>query len=259
MDNLARIPTSANIPHRDISAIWGNPYIGVVTKWNELPWQRKQNILEDYPDTDRIAGRINEAKQALTLDLAVADYTAREFINDMVLVTSAIALDFICPPASAYTTPVVATSSMRVMARLAPKLGTVAAELGLEAQRLYKKADNFFKKKASESAKPRLGTSGFKEGKYWSGLNPVNTPAANSQIGKINKQAFGGGEIRTDGTYVYRFDPAHKTGKIHIEMYRKIKDNHWRAYAERDPRTGETIAGSIERLAQKKNIRNIKW
>ena len=145
---------SAGIPHSDILMVCGNPYIGVVTKWDTLSYSRQQSILKDYPNTERIADYIDEAKQHLTLEMA--DYTTRDFINDMVLVTSAIALDFMCPPSSAYTTPVVATSSIRVMARLAPKLGTVAAGLGLEAQRLYKKADNFFKKKANENTKPRV-------------------------------------------------------------------------------------------------------
>ena len=153
---------TAGIPHGDILAIRGNPYIGVVTKWDTLSYSRRQNILKDYPNTERIADYIDEAKQNLTLDLALADYTTRDFINDMVLVTSAIALDFMCPPSSAYTTPVVATSSIRVMASLAPKLGSVAAGLGLEAQRLYKKADNFFKKKVSESAPPELNANGEK-------------------------------------------------------------------------------------------------
>ena len=43
--NLYKSMRSADIPHSDILSIWGNPYIGTVTKWNELSWQRKQNIL----------------------------------------------------------------------------------------------------------------------------------------------------------------------------------------------------------------------
>ena len=153
---LRNFTHTAGILHQDVLSIWDNPYIGTVTKLDTLSYSRQQSILKDYPNTDRIADYVVEAKQHLTLDLAMADYTTRDFVNDMVLVTSAIALDFMCPPSSAYTTPVVATSSVRVVARLAPKLGTVAAGLGLEAQRLYKKADNFFKKKASENTKPRI-------------------------------------------------------------------------------------------------------
>ena len=163
---------TAGIPHQAILSIWGNPYIGVVTKWDTLSYSRQKNILRDYPNTERIADYIDEAKQNLTLEMA--DYTTHDFINDMVLVTSAIALDFMCPPSSAYTTPVVATSSIRVMASLATKLGSVAAGLGLEAQRLYKKADNFFKKKASENTKTRVQATRGDADKYLQELKDKN-------------------------------------------------------------------------------------
>ena len=105
--------------------------------------------------------------------------------------------------------------------------------------------------------KERKGTDGYKMGQTWENLKPVNKPEANQQIGKINKQAFGGGEMRTDGENLYRFDNGHKNGKIHVEMYKKIKNNHWRAYAEYDPVTGHPIEGSIEKFARK--VRDIKW
>ena len=126
---------------------------------------------------------------------------------------------------------------------------------------------NFFSKKAGKGtagnlkaageAKPRLGTSGYKGGSKWTDLKPVNTPETTRQIGKINKQAFGGGEVRTDGEHVFRFDPAHKTAKVHMERYKKIRNNHWRADAEIDPQTGEPIAGSEAKLAKK--VRDITW
>ena len=75
------------------------------------------------------------------------------------------------------------------------------------------------------------------------------------KIGKINKQAFGGGELRTDGKYVYRFDRGHKTGKIHLERYRQLKDKVWQGYGEIDPVTGKVLEGSIDRTA----TRLIKW
>ena len=93
----------------------------------------------------------------------------------------------------------------------------------------------------------RKGTEGYKLGKYWENLKPVNKPEANQQIGKINKQAFGGGEMRTDGEKLYRFDNGHKNGKIHMERYEKIGSNKWRGYGEIDPETGNIIDGSIAR------------
>ena len=72
-----------------------------------------------------------------------------------------------------------------------------------------------------EPKKERKGTDGYKTGQTWENLKPVNKPEANRQIGKINKQAFGGGEMRTDGEKLYRFDNGHKNGKIHVEVYKK--------------------------------------
>ena len=156
MDNLARIPTSANIPHRDISAIWGNPYIGVLTKWNELPWQRRQNILEDYPDTDRIAGRINEAKQALTLDLAVADYDTKQFIQDFVIVGLSVWAETQFRLPKTLMAPVYATRMERAFAYIQPKYEKIAYKLSDRAGKFYKKAEDFFRKKgAIEAAKKR--------------------------------------------------------------------------------------------------------
>lgn len=110
-------------------------------------------------------------------------------------------------------------------------------------------------KHTTGEAKPRLGTSGYKSGSKWADLKPVNTPETTRQIGKINKQAFGGGEVRTDGEYVFRFDPAHKTAKVHMERYKKIRNGVWQGYGEIDPKTGSVLEGSID--ATKKRI--IKW
>ncbi len=235
---------NANISHQDIFSIWGNPYIGVVTKWDALSWQRQESILKDYPDTARIADYIDEAKQNLTLDLAMTDYTTRDFINDMVLVTGAIALDFMCPPSSAYTTPVVATSSIRVMARLASKFGTVAAGLGLEAQRLYKKADNFFKKKASENTRLRIqNTKGEADGyikgltdqKGWV-LNRGKTKDDHHYYEVMKKFTYKGTEFKR-GDYISRDTMHHE-----IEWFRG-KNVHKGAL---DPVTGKLKPDSID-------------
>ncbi len=87
----------------------------------------------------------------------------------------------------------------------------------------------------------------------WNSLYDVNTPEMMRKIGKINKKEFGGGEMRTDGVYIYRFDPAHKTGKIHLERYRKIRSNVWQGYGEIDPDTGDLIEG------RDTSWRIIKW
>jgi hypothetical protein len=110
-------------------------------------------------------------------------------------------------------------------------------------------------KDTGSTSSGRQGTSGYKTGETWDSLTSVDNPAMQQKIGKINKQAFGGGQMRTDGTYVYRFDSAHKTGKIHMERYRRVKNNRWRGHGEIDPTTGELIGGSIQKTSE----RVIKW
>ncbi len=100
----------------------------------------------------------------------------------------------------------------------------------------------------------RKGTDGYKLGEYWDNLKPVNTSKANQQIGKINKQAFGGGEMRTDGEKLFRFDNGHKNGKIHVEVYKKTSKG-WQPYAECDPKTGAILEGSLEEMARRKPVR----
>ena len=131
--------------------------------------------------------------------------------------------------------------------------GAVAGYVASRATKAVARATaNAFKGNGSST---RAGTTGYKSGKKWNSLTDVNTPNAERQIGHINKQAFGGGQMRTDGEFVYRFDPAHKTGKIHMEVYKKIGSNRWQPYAECDPSTGNIIPGSIEQMSKRKPIR----
>lgn len=166
--------------------------------------------------------------------------------------------EFLLGPAS-LARQAVKTAACIALQRVAPKLlAASGAALAWENFVSFMKGGkNAVKKTTAGDPKPRLGTSGYKSGPKWADLKPVNTPETTRQIGKINKQAFGGGEVRTDGEHVFRFDPAHKTAKVHMERYKKIRNNHWRADAEIDPQTGEPIAGSEAKLAKK--VRDITW
>ena len=168
--------------------------------------------------------------------------------------------EFLLGPAS-LVRQAVKTAACVALQRVAPKLlAASGAALAWENFVSFMKGGkNAVKKTTAGEATPRLGTSGYKGGQKWTDLKPVNTPETTRQIGKINKQAFGGVEVRTDGEYVFRFDPAHKTAKVHMERYKKIRNNHWRADAEIDPNTGDVIAGSAEKLAQREYSRAIKW
>ena len=144
------------------------------------------------------------------------------------------------------------TAGALALQRVAPRvlaLGSVAP-LWENLVNYMKVGKDAVKKPVNSSPTTRAGTTGYKTGKSWDSLKPVNSPEMQREIGKINKQAFGGGEMRTDGEYVFRFDPAHQTGKIHMEMYKKVAKG-WQPYAECDPQTGNILEGSLKEMAKR--------
>ena len=167
--NLYKSMRSAGILHSDILSVWGNPYLGVVTKWDTLSYQRRQNILKDYPETERIAGCVNEAKQALTYELSVADYDTKQFIQDFVIVGLSVWAEKQFKLPNTLMAPVYATRMERAFAYIQPKYEKIAYKLSDRAGKLYRKAEDFFKKKAN---------AGLKKGTDSNALKPriQNTP-----------------------------------------------------------------------------------
>lgn len=135
--------------------MFSNPYIGTVTRWSELPDQKRKNILKDYPDTDRVAGRINEAKQALTLELAVADYDTKQFIQDFVIVGLSVWAEKQFKLPTSLMAPVYASRMECTLAYIQPKYEKIAYKISDKAGKLCKKAEDFFRKKGAETAKKR--------------------------------------------------------------------------------------------------------
>jgi hypothetical protein len=101
----------------------------------------------------------------------------------------------------------------------------------------------------------RKGTTGDKEGTAGEKLKSVDSSEMKRKIGTVKKEAFGGGEMRTDGENLYRFDRAHQTGKIHLEKYEK-SGKGWKSVAECDPETLTPIPGSEAKVIKRKPI---KW
>jgi hypothetical protein len=101
----------------------------------------------------------------------------------------------------------------------------------------------------------RKGTTGYKQGTAWEKLKSVDSAEVKREIGAVKKEAFGGGEMRTDGKSLYRFDRAHQTGKIHLEKYER-SGKGWKSVAECDPETLAPIPGSEAKVANRKPI---KW
>ena len=214
--NLYKSMRSADIPHSDILSIWGNPYIGTVTKWNELSYQRKQNILKDYPGTDGIANRINEAKQALTLELANADYDTKQFIQDVVIVGLSVWAEKQFKLPQTLMAPVYATRMERTLAYIQPKYEKIAYKLSDKAGKLYKKAEDFFRKKTNNGLKKATGTA-----------EKRTIPTHDKQRELIEKKVNSGEWKRVRGRNMYedkegrRFAPTKE--KFEIEVGEKVK------------------------------------
>ena len=241
--NLYKFMRSADIPHQDILSIWGNPYLGVVTKWNELSYQRKQNLKKQYPEMEKLAEDIEEQRRNFSDILRNNIYgPAQRFLDEYGFAISAIAS----------TNPYgrVAIGAYRTgqaVVAIAPKMVKLITTLGSAA--LARQFQILYKKNSGDSSKQRLGTSGYKEGKYWSGLTDnvkglqnlgVKSKDAQGMFGDYLKvkRLVRGGEIRMDryGNF-YKFDRAHPTAKIHLEKIVKKSDGFYNV-AEVDPATG---------------------
>ena len=235
-----------------IEAMWGDPYLHTITHWAAIPQERRENLTKEYPEMQDLAEEVEEDRRDF-LDKFdnFNDTPAGQFLNNMGFALSAVA--------AVHPVGGVAVGAAQVGVRIAAGLPKVvkaiqalgAVEIAREFSILCNKKSGGDPKHTTGEAKPRLGTSGYKGGSKWTDLKPVNTPETTRQIGKINKQAFGGGEVRTDGEYVYRFDRKHQTAKVHLEMYKKVRKNRWQPYAEVDPQTGRILEGSKAKMAER--------
>ena len=183
---------TAGIPHQDILSIWGNPYIGVVTRWSELSWQRRQDILKDYPETDRIARSIEEQKRDF-YDIFQRNICspAKRFLDEYGFAISAIASahPYGIAAIGAYRTGQAVVAVAPKMVKLITTLGSV--ELARQFQILYKKTSGDGLKKASESNAPRVQATRGNADKYLNSLK--------------NQGVLGKKGVTRDGHEYYQF------------------------------------------------------
>jgi len=71
----------------------------------------------------------------------------------------------------------------------------------------------------------------YGKGKYWNEL---------SRNANLSKKSKGQTRVDAEGD-AYKFDPKHKTTKVHLHRYRHKGGNKWKLIEEVDPETGETI------------------
>lgn len=83
----------------------------------------------------------------------------------------------------------------------------------------------------------------YGKGKFWDGLK---SGKEDQRLVHLKRKAKC--EIRTDGTYFYKFDPAHQSAKVHLHKYRHQGGDKYKLVAEVNPETGEVklINGDCE-------------
>ena len=243
--NLYKSMRSAGILHSDILAVWGNPCLGVVTKWNELSYQRKQNLKKQYPEMEKLAEDIAEQKRNFYDILRNNIYSpAQRFLDEYGFAISAIAS---AHPYGKATVGLVRTG--QAVVAIAPKMVKLITTLG--SVELARQFQILYKKNSGDSSKQRLGTSGYKDAKYWNGLTDnanglknlgVKPKKIDEILGNIKKlKKYEHGEIKADKFgNLYKFDQAHKSSKIHLEKIEKRSDGFWNT-AEVSHETGEIL------------------
>lgn len=251
IENTIRI---AGIPHQDILSIWGNPYIGVVTKWDTLSYSRQQDILKDYPETDRIAWNFSNAKRELAWEISRSNEDwgglTKDFVSDLLIFGVSAAAEWwvgkTCPPVHAYAMPAMVNSGARIASRISPKL----AKIDYKLNNLYKKAEDFFKKKVNTGTKKRtIPTAQSK----------VNWHVKMVQSGKwkpCHGEWKGYYECWAPGTdkTVYRFKPTNEKHEYEVYMEHRGKGRHCGIFRTEGDRAFEVLG---EKYA--KNTYRGKW
>ena len=236
---------TAGIPHQDILSVLGNPYIGIVTKWNELSWERKQNMKQQYPDMEKLAKGIEEQKRNFYNILRNNICSpAQRFLDEYGFAISAIA------SAHPYTRGVIgAYNVVRGAVAIVPKLGKLittlgSVELARQFQILYKKTSDDGLKKGTESNAPRVQNTKGEADEYIKGLtdqkgwvlNRGNTKDGYHYYEVMKKFEYKGITFKR-GQYISRDTKHHE-----IEWFRN-KNEHLGAI---DPVTGQLKPGKID-------------
>ena len=179
---------NAQIPHHDILSIWGNPYIGVLTEWSDLSYQRRQRLVQEHPGIDETAEKIRREREEFRRSLEkMMNSPVDRFIDQMVIPMTTLALSN-TPYGRAY-----AVAKTVVV----PRLGQIATAMGVSE--LYRQYINFSKKHTNgglknslgESAKPRVQATRTDADKYLQGLK--------------DKGVLGQKGITKDGHEYYQF------------------------------------------------------
>jgi hypothetical protein len=103
-----------------------------------------------------------------------------------------------------------------------------------------RKADGLGRSPRAQGSEQKIGSSRampeYGKGEFWDSLK-----SAKDDQSLINlRQKSGGGEVRFDGKYYYKFDQAHKTHKVHLHKYQREGKNV-RLIQEIDPENGQII------------------
>jgi hypothetical protein len=152
---------------------------------------------------------------------------------------------------SVQTAGAVALRSAASAARAIPYVGAVVIGVevanevckGLTGEGLYENLINYAKggkdavgrsKSSGLGSGPGRVTPKYGKGEYWEGLK---TKSQDSRLIAISRKAKADVRMDQDGFY-YKFDPAHKTAKVHLHKYRDLGSDRYKLIEEVDPANG---------------------
>ena len=216
MDYFRRLKNSllmAKIPQNDISTIWGDVWLRTVGNWADVPQQKKLDLIHECWQVYDVQDNIYKGRANLDDYRYLLDTPAERFMDHVAIPLITVGSMF--TPATA---PVALSSSARTAAVVVPKLKQIATALG--AAEVLEETMTFFSKKAG--GEPGKAGSGdrvsieYGKGKFWESLK---TKLQDSRLIAISRKAKADIRMDKDG-FFYKFDPFHKTTKVHLHKYR---------------------------------------
>ena len=227
--------------HADVSTIWGDVWLRTVGNWDDVPQQKKLDLIHECWQVYDVQDNIYKGRVNLNDYRYLLDTPAERFMDHVAIPLITVGSMF--TPATA---PVALSSSARTAAVVVPKLKQIATALGV-AEVLEETMTFFSKKAGGDAPKPRAERD-FGGGEYWDKLITDKKSATSSGLkGKQADEVAGDllhlkrlvkGEIRADSAgNFYKFDRAHQSAKVHLEKIVKRPDGFYNV-AEVDPVTG---------------------
>lgn len=239
-DNFSRLYKSlrdAEISHRDMLAVVGNPYIRYIKDWRNIPWAQKQTLLQEHPEMPELSMFLEKTKSEFK---AITPEYKNLNLHEQKIVDEGIEdLSFWFIPALPAKIP----NGLRVAyATFKAKVPQIAKAYSAKPE-FVRNIVNFFKKKANDGLKksaennaPRVQATHGDADKYLNGLK--------------DKGVLGKKGVTKDGHEYYQFTKKceYKGIKFKKDEYisRDTQHHEWEYF--RNPKTHNGAIDPIKGL-----------